>query len=118
MQDEYTNNLITGLKWLPIYEKAMEILEEFEKRNEHDVSYKMGISDVLYYALALFYDDIISHDGDSHDLIKNIREEFISTQEKNLRFLGEFGAMESQFRGMTDEMRNKKKFGNWNWRNE
>lgn len=97
MTDEYSQNLIKGIKWLPIYDKALEIQEEFEKRNTHDLFYHMGISDVLYYALVLFHDDIINHDGDVHDLIKGIREEFISTQEDNIRFMSGFGKIESEF---------------------
>ena len=116
MGDEFSDNLIRGMKWLPIKEKAMEIIEEFEKRNEHDEFYKMGLSDVLYYALVLFYDEIISHDGNAHDLIKNIREEFISAQEKDMRFMMEFGALDNSFSRITDEIRQKNKYGNWKGR--
>lgn len=118
MQDEDRITLIKGIRWLPIYEKALEIHEEFEKRNDHDLFYKMGLSDILYYALALFHDDIISHEGDVHDLIKNIREEFITSQEKNVRFMMEFGELEKKFEDNIEEMRMKRKYGEWKIRDD
>ena len=114
LPDEYAKNLIRGLKWIPIQEKAMEIQEEFEKRNEHDELYEMGLSDILYYALVLFHDDIINHEGDVHELIKNIRDEFITSQEKNVRFIGGFGALDKKFKDDVGQMRMTKKI----WRME
>ena len=113
LPDEYAKNLINGLKWIPIQEKAMEIQEEFEKRNEHDELYEMGLSDILYYALVLFHDDIINHEGDVHELIRNIRDEFIISQEKNVRFIGGFGVLERRFKDDVGQMRMTKKYGEW-----
>lgn len=115
LPDEYAKNLIRGLKWIPIQEKAMEIHEDFEKRNDHDLTYKMGLSDILYYALALFHEEIINYDGDVHDLIKDIREEFLTAQEKNVRFFGGFGDLENTFKRNLDDMRTDK-YGNWKGR--
>lgn len=115
VSDNYSKNLINGLKWIPIQEKAMEIQEEFEKRNEHDSSYVMGLSDILYYALVLFHENIINHDGDVHDLIRDIRDEYIISQEKNVRFIGGFGVLEGKFKRNLEDMRSDK-FGNWEGR--
>jgi len=111
-ENTYTKNLIKGLKWLPIHEKAMEIHEEFEKKNENDSFYYMGISDVLYYALCIFQKAINEHDGDVHELIRDIREDFISKQEANLRFMGGFGALESEFEDILEDIRDNKS-GQW-----
>lgn len=108
MNDEYTENVMKGLRWIPIYKKAMEIIEELEKRNEFDSAYHNSLGDVLYYALVLFHDDIINHKGDVHDLIKGIREEYITDQENNLRFLRIFGKMECQTEEKTSELRQNK----------
>ena len=113
LPNEYAKNLINGLKWIPIQEKAMEIQEDFEKRNKHDSAYRMGLSDVLYYALVLFHEDIINHDGDVHELIRSIREEFIISQEENLRFIGGFGKLDKEFKDDIEKMRMKKKYGEW-----
>ena len=59
MTDESLTIITKGMKWIPIEEKAMEILKEIERRNEHDIFYKMGLGDILYIALVLFYDEII-----------------------------------------------------------
>ena len=108
MSDEYTENVMKGLRWIPIYKKAMEIHEELEKRNKHDVYYKNSLGDILYYALVLFHDDIINHEGDVHELIIGIRDEYISNQEDNLRFMRIFGKMESEFEDKIFELRKNK----------
>ena len=95
---DFNQNLIDGMKWLPIYKQALETHEEFERRNKKDLSYKMGLGEVIYCALVLFHDEIISYEGDSYDLIKSIRDEYISANESNMRFMAEFGALDKEFK--------------------
>lgn len=108
LQENGLNNIVNGLKWIPIREKAMEVHEDFEKKNEHDLCYQMGISDVLYYALCIFQKAIEEHDGDVHDLIKDYRDDFLLIHDRNRKFMGEFGELEHRFKNNVDEIRNKK----------
>lgn len=91
-------NLIIGMmKWLPIQEKALETLSEYEKRKEKGItSHFISIGDIIYYALVLFHDDIISDEESAYDSLESIQREYMNAQKKNLHLMTEFGAMDKK----------------------
>ena len=109
MSDEYTENVMKGLRWIPIYHKAMEIHEELEKRNTTDMAYHNSLGDVLYLGLGMLQMMIDDEPKKSLDkLIGTFREEYISSQEANLRFMRVFGQMESESEDKIRKLRQNK----------
>ena len=109
MKDDYTENVMKGIRWIPILNKAMKIHEKLEKQNKHDVFYKNSLGDILYLGLGFLQIMIDDEPSESMEkLIDNIREEYISAQEDNLIFMRIFGKYESEFQNKLKESRMNK----------
>lgn len=109
MNDEYTENVMKGIRWIPILNKAMKIHEELEKDNKHDIFYKNSLGDILYLGLGFLQMMIDDEPPESMEkLINQIREEYISNQEDNLSFMRVFGKYESAFENKLEESRHNK----------
>ena len=103
-----------GIRWIPIYKKAMEIHAELERTNQHDFYYKNSLGDILYLGLGFLQMMMDDEPPESlTKLILEIREEYISSQEDNLQFMRVFGQMENDFEDRLEESRMMKKMGNW-----
>ena len=113
--DEYTSSIMKGIRWIPIYKKAMTIHEELEKRNVNDVFYKNSLGDVLYLGLGMLQMMIDDEPSESLDkLISKYRDEYITAQEDNLQFMRQFGHMEKEFESKLEESRLvNNRMGNW-----
>ena len=109
MNDDYTENVMKGIRWIPILNKAMKIHEELEKDNKHDVFYKNSLGDILYLGLGFLQMMMDDESPKSLEkLIGDIREEYISAQEDNLMFMRVFGKYESEFENKLKESRMNK----------
>ena len=113
--DEYTSSIMKGIRWIPIYKKAMTIHEELEKRNVNDVFYKNSLGDVLYLGLGMLQMMIDDEPSESLDkLLSKYRDEYITAQEDNLQFMRQFGHMEKEFESKLEESRMvNNRMGNW-----
>lgn len=113
--DEYTSSIMKGIRWIPIYKKAMTIHAELEKRNVNDVFYKNSLGDVLYLGLGMLQMMIDDEPSESLDkLISKYRDEYITAQEDNLQFMRQFGHMEKEFESKLEESRlANNRMGNW-----
>ena len=113
--DEYTSSIMKGIRWIPIYKKAMTIHEELEKRNVDDVFYKNSLGDVLYLGLGMLQMMIDDEPSESLDkLLSKYRDEYITAQEDNLQFMRQFGHMEKEFESKLEESRMvNNRMGNW-----
>lgn len=113
--DEYTSSIMKGIRWIPIYKKAMAIHDELEKRNVDDVFYKNSLGDVLYLGLGMLQMMIDDEPSESLDkLISKYRDEYITAQEDNLQFMRQFGHMEKEFESKLEESRMvNNRMGNW-----
>ena len=109
--DEYTSSIMKGIRWIPIHKKAREIHEELERRNQDDSFYKNSLGDVLYLGLGMLQLMIDDEPSETLDkMIAECRDEYISAQEDNLRFMRQFGQMENEFETRLEESR---RMGNW-----
>jgi len=99
-----------GLRWIPIYKKALEIHDKLERQNNHDIFYKNSLGDILYLGLKSL--DMLIEDEPPESmekLINTFREDYISNLEDNLQFMRVFGAYDIEF---VDSIKKERKINN------